>query len=369
MRLQTVCNPIVTCLVACCAALVWTSPLEAVTCPNASPFDDVADDAALQACLDAGGYIELQPGEPGYIIRHGLRMVHDNTTLTTTAWGQWVHLRAHVDLDGRMLAMRNDQFLSGWELSYIWLDGSGRSRSLREAACNEDYRHRGINATLKGSGFNIRYSLFTDAMCGSGLELSGSNFEVYSNYFANNGRPREESAAGQPWADGLTLHSCNYGSVRNNFFENNTDVDIIVGTGSGCQVRFNTILHSSVYGYAGINIGGGNVNQIGGSISNNEIMSAPDKLGYGLSVGCWPWAQVVTPNVGEVADNRITGAVVNLVVDHIDGGIVTGNVLQYPTGTRLACPVNGQYTAASWGNAQIQPGFVLYTHNPCGLWP
>src|SRR6185436_2534111 len=55
------------------------------SCPAANPNDNLTDDAALQACLNAGGTIRLVPGTPGYLIGTGLVISRNDTLLTSAA--------------------------------------------------------------------------------------------------------------------------------------------------------------------------------------------------------------------------------------------------------------------------------------------
>ncbi|MGH8443241.1 MAG: hypothetical protein ACRETF_10130, partial [Nevskiaceae bacterium] len=58
-------------------------------------------------------------------------------------------------------------------------DGNKANRfNLYPLHCNANYRENGMSATLKGAGFSIHDVTIENTMCGSALELSGSNFNV-----------------------------------------------------------------------------------------------------------------------------------------------------------------------------------------------
>jgi hypothetical protein len=335
------------------------------TCPAANPYDSVADDIPLQQCLDGGGTIALSPNaSPGYILRWGLRIRVAGTILTTTTQQPQNYARLVADPalgsdgDGRLIM--TDEFVNSWQLSYIWLDGNKSQRIAQSSGCSTDYRPQGINATLKGTGFVVKFSRFTNAMCGSGLEISGTNYEVYQNYFGENGR---ESGASQPWADGLTLLSCNGGYVHHNDFVNNTDVDIVLMASSGgCQIRWNYITHNAAFGFAGLHIGqAGVTNNVGGLVADNEIVASSNKLLFGINVGgqFWVGSLAMVPHVGRIEANRSTGAFANLVVDGVSNGVFTGNISQSPQGSSGTCGSPQSYTAAHIGGGMsVQPGSV-----------
>src|SRR2546430_10732555 len=89
-------------------------------------------------------------------------------------------------------------------------------------------------------------------------------------------------------------------------------------------------------------------------------------LGFGIAVGCHPWGAckgAYAQNVW-VHNNTSTGAVVNMAVDGVNGGIIENNVLRFAQGDRvLNCPGHGaDYTAAHFFDLRsLQPRYELFS--------
>lgn len=215
-----------------------------------------------------------------------------------------------------------------------------------------------------------------EAPCGSSIEVEGSWYEIRNNYVANNGLPREGSSDPEPWADGITLISCDNGYVHDNTLVDNTDIDIVVGGGPNCRIQNNTISHINVYGFAGIHIGSFNQNgnHWNSDYSGNTVTSELDKLGFGIIAGFHPWDPAVpVPDAGSTAHNSSTGAVVNLAIDGIDAGSVQSNSWSGAGGTRgFNCDIAADYTAGHFGASSIQNGYACriyhtpYCESTCG---
>ena len=88
-------------------------------------------------------------------------------------------------------------------------------------------------------------------------------------------------------------------------------------------------------------------------------------LGFGIVVGCHPWGACSGGYASKlwVHDNTSTGAVVNLAVDGLDGGIVENNSMRGAQGGRvLNCGFSADYTAGHFMNlSSLQRGFVYRT--------
>lgn len=160
---------------------------------------------------------------------------------------------------------------------------------------------------------------------------------------------------------GLTLVRCTGGSVHDNFFEENTDIDLVVANGAACEVKFNTIRHWGRYGFAGLHVAKfeQSDNHAGSRYRNNDIYSEPDRLAFGLIVGMHPWNSGLTlADGGSVEYNSISGAVVNLAVDGIDAGTLVGNSTSNARGSRgFNCNIPANYTIGHYGWASLQPAW------------
>lgn len=321
-------------------------------CPAANPNDSVPDTSALQACLDGGGLILLSAGTPGYILDDRLALRVSGTRVGAVDENNRPRLVAHANLNNMMLRADADNY----DLSHLIFDGN---RANRTNACTYPLGH---NIIAYGTGFSIRFVDSINARCGSALEINGADFEVYNNVIAYNGFSADERNA--EWADGITVHRCNGGVVRNNQIAENTDIGIVVNEGIGCSVRWNAIWNYDRYAFAGLHIsaGGSGGNHAGSVFADNEVISGYDRMSFGIIAGAYPWHYVRTANIGTVEANDVEGAVIGLSVDSVDAGTVVGNDLSGAQGTRGYGPCNGQspanYIAWSWGGASLQPGFV-----------
>lgn len=342
------------------------------TCGAANPYDNLPDDQALQACLDAYDWILLEPpskpGYVGYLVGDTLKIRHDGVLLTSANSPRKATLIAAPELLDSMLRVTS---ADNYELSFLTFDGNRERRDVRDKTCDIATRNR-RNVELSGSGFRVRYVESTRAVCGSGMTIgSARDFQVIGSAFYDNGRqPEEAGGISGLWADGLTVFGCVRSTIRDNAFWDNTDVDLGVNGGASCSVYRNTITHTWKYAFGGLVIG--DPNDSGGEFSGNVVSSGFNLLGFGIIVGCHPWGACnggFASNVS-VHDNVATGAVVNLAVDGLNGGTVQNNTMSLPQGTRvLNCAVSANYTAGHFFDLRsLQPGYVNRTYDvgaPC----
>jgi len=348
------------------------------SCPGADPNDWTPDDAALQACINAGGTLFLDPGSPGYIVNSGLTLNTDNIVITSSgAPGTRATIIAGRDLNAYIIST-TPRPVYGFDISYIRFDGMVHDNTpwrLHRDECTAP-SHTPGNIAVQGNSFKVRHNESVNAMCGSGMIVLGSNFEVYDNYVAYNGRDQFDPAPGDHWSDGITALNCSSSSIHDNIAVDNTDVDIVVD-GDHCLVYSNGIFNGGAYAFAGIQVGFfGFGNQVGSEYWNNSIHGdADDRLGIGLMVGFDPWdSSVQLTYAGYVHDNVIDGAGINLVIEGIDAGTIVNNSMSNPRGTwaGVDCqkgPLN--YTAWDFGSATIQPGWtpMSYDNGVCIINP
>lgn len=328
------------------------------TCPAATPYDQEPDDAAITACLEEFDRVLLAPAEGpdyvGYVVTATIEMRRNGSLLTSSRSPKKATLIAAPSLSVPMFRARANNF----EISFISFDGNRDARDDRNRPCNINRNYR--NVELTGTGFKVRYTESTRAVCASGMTVGGSaNFEISNSRFYDNGRQPEDAAGiGGLWADGLNVFNCTGGTVRDNVFWDNTDVDLGVNGGPGCGVYRNTIEHFNRYAFAGLVAG--DPSRIGGEFSENQVESAPNMLGFGIVVGCHPWPECVSGYATNlwVHDNSVRGAVVNFVVDGLNGGAVERNRIGPVQGTRvLNCLQPAEYLVAHVINVRLQSGF------------
>jgi hypothetical protein len=324
------------------------------TCPAADPNDQLPDDAALQACLDAGGQVVLDPGNPGYLIAQGLTVTQDKTILTSSANFARATLLAAPGLAAPILQMTGR-------------DGDRPSRT-GIATCT-GYRIFGTNVALENStNFLFNDNASTRAMCGSALQVHGTGFELARNVIADNGHGSEAKDAPEPWSDGITLGECISGYVHDNTVTDASDVAIVDGGGAGCRIENNTINQQMRHAFAGIALhvftAEGNGDHTGSTVKGNSIDGA-GKLAFALSIGMHPWNPMVTAKGGTVSGNSAKGAVVDLQVDGVDGTTVTGNTLGATAGPASCGGAPAQYTVAHAANATLDQGSIARVYDGC----
>jgi len=334
-------------------------------CAGAVPNDGKDDSTAINRCLSRNATtVVLASGT--YEIGSSLNLTRDNLIFT----GQLVNgvapvLRARPGLRGAMLVVADTA--DNWEVSNLVFDGNRANRWY--ASLCSGYRGAYSNIQARGHGWLIRGVQSNNTLCGTALEAKGSDYVIRGSQFRSNGA--EYGPGPEPWADGITLLSCDRGDVYDNYLLDNTDVDLITGGGDYCGIETNTIEHVRQYGFAGIFVGYFNQGFPGlhatSWVLSNTVRSAPDMLGFGILAGMHPWTTAITVEGGRVSNNVISGAVHNLAIDGISSGDVSGNTTSGAQGTRgFVCPGPIEYTSAHWGTATLQQGPVVpfvYQHH------
>jgi len=334
-------------------------------CPAAVPNDNTTDNYALQACLDAGTELILTPGT--YWINDKIRFRSDDKKLTSV--GGKATLKAQPDLNGPIIEV---QGANGYVISELILDGNKANRAFYSECYNSGNHfpgQAGSNGFFSGNDYKLHHIDTINAMCGSGLQVKGNNFEVYSVYAARNGKMSSEAPGIEaPWADGITLERCDGGYVHDNNIVDNTDVGLFVFRGVNCSIQHNTITQTTRYAFEGLGMGDpfANSSFSGTTVWYNTITIALNKATRGLGVGphtgglSFAW----TTNAGSVRYNSISGAVVNLAVDGIQGGTVTNNTTSNAQGSQgLVCGTAANYTAGHFTGATVSGGYVCRAYD------
>ena len=352
-------------LVAVLAVIGLASPAAAQSsnCPAADPNDFNTDGAQIQACIDNNDAVYLEPGNPGYLMEQRITLKSRTTVLSSV--GGKARLTAVAGLDRNMLG---GDGANNFVVSELILDGNKSNRTTSNKCLSPDPGQyagsHGSNIIFNASGWTVHHVDTINAMCGSGLEAYGDNYEIYSVVAADNG------FEGSKFADGITLGRCDGGYVHNNGVFNNTDVGIVVFRGEDCTVRFNEIENTSRFAFAGLKIGdtqgASSVTLAGGVFNDNTIYASYNKLGFGVLVGHHPWdTSGGISDAGEIAYNTIEGAMANLVIDGISDGYVMNNSMSNAQGSMsLTCSYAANYTAADFGSATIQSGYTSRDFHP-----
>jgi hypothetical protein len=330
-------------------------------CPRANPNDNTPDDAALQTCLDQGGTVILDAGSPGYIIAAGVSLVGDGTVLTSRDTSNRATLIAHPDLHAPILSAKN---FSGYRIEAVKFDGN---KANRTTPCDPGYRDYGSNLILRGNGFTILNVESSRALCGSAMEIVGSNYVVANSQFYSNGYI-DSQRGGWPWSDGMTLAYCQSGYVHDNYLEDSTDIAIVSGGtgGYGCRVENNTIRQINNHAFAGLALAAFDETTLVGDhtnsfYQNNTITSSLNQLDMGLNVGMHGWFTDRDTFGGSVINNTVSGAAINLDIYGYHDGTVNNNTLSNPQGSFAGFGTN--YAAAVVANTCMQPGWVVRAVN------
>jgi hypothetical protein len=259
---------------------------------------------------------------------------------------------------------------------YLELDGNRAARTASLGKCG-GYR-------IWASGLAIRYSRnfvlvdnhIQNTLCGSALEVDGSDFEVARNVIEGSGHGLEAKDANEPWADGITLHNCWGGEVHDNKVVDATDVGIVSGVGS-CSIVHNEVVNEARHVFGGITLHDFSllgVNHSGTVVAHNIVTGKNGMTSFGFSLGIHPWhgwplnGMPAPYNIGgTVSCNQVSGGNFNLEVDGVKGITILDNQIGATGGSpRCKGPVVG-YTSypAHVLESTLQPGYTEREFDGC----
>jgi hypothetical protein len=350
-------------LFAAAVALLTAAQVQAQgTCPAANPSDLASDDAAINACIAAGGTVTLVAGSPGYILETGLVLATSNVVLQGVP-GTKPILNAHPNLQAPMLRVPQNPYPTGWVIRDLAFNGQKDNASAaRLANCTGD-KHKAFNLQISGAFWTIERVDSDNTVCGSAMEIECNQCIVRNTRVRNSGTPYNVN----PYrvSDGISVALCFGGDIRNNEIGNATDVNLVVGTGGGCRVTENWIWNT-VLGQVGLAVVSGDHST--SRVDHNLVQSLPHMLAIGLFVGDHGWVPGQTMAHGGLIDfNDIQGADVLVAVDGVDAGTFENNTGSLWTGTSFPVPgcTPHAYTAGHFGSMVLQPGWVFQTYHPC----
>jgi hypothetical protein len=314
----------------CPAVPVVGTALEA-NCPDANPNDNLPDDDALQTCLNRGGLTVLASGSPGYILEKGIKIFNNGQTLRGTDKDHKARLVAAATLKDTML--RGDT-ITDTVVRYLELDGNRDARTASLGNCG-GYRIWATGLAIRYSrNFVIADNHIMNTLCGSALEVDGSDFEVARNLIESSGHGLEAKDANEPWADGITLHNCWGGEVHDNHVIDATDVGIVSGGGS-CNIVHNQVDNVSRHVFGGITMHDFTlmgVDHTGSVLAHNIVTGKNGMISFGFSLGIHPWHNWPLNGMpapyntgGSVACNQVSGANFNIEVDGVKGLTIADN--------------------------------------------
>jgi hypothetical protein len=166
------------------------------------------------------------------------------------------------------------------------------------------------------------------------------------------------------------LQRCDGGHLHDSWINENTDVGLMFFRGVNCLVDNNQIQQLNRMAFSAFTIGSDHDNSdfSGTVVTGNVVQVGYDKATTGIDIG--PHianSGVWVSNIGSVRNNTVSGAVVNILVDGIQGGEVINNTAFGHQGSRgLPCGSSADYTAGHFGGATLSGGFICWVYDGCG---
>jgi hypothetical protein len=358
---------------AVCPAVPAVGTTAVANCPNADPNDNLPDDDALQICLNRGGETVLAAGSPGYILEKGIKIFNNGQTLRGTDAAHKARLVAAASLKDTMV--RGDT-LSDTVVRYLELDGNREARTASLGMC-AGYRIWATGLAIRYSrNFVIADNHVINTLCGSAIEVDGSDFEVARNLVEGAGHGLEAKDASEPWADGITLHNCWGGEVHDNHVIDATDVGIVSGGGS-CSIVHNQVDNVARHVFGGITLHDFTlmgVDHTGTVVAHNIVTAQNGMTSFGFSLGIHPWHQWPLNGMpapynlgGTVSCNKVSGANFNLEVDGVKGITIADNDIGATGGSPRCQGPSTAYTSypAHVLQSTLQAGFTEKEFDGC----
>ena len=297
---------------------------------DAGGHENVTAADAIQACIDGAApfsTVEIPAGK--YVLNHQI-VVSTSVTLRgvlgagasscVAAPEDCAVLLAAPDIGDQwgLLVVRSTTHV---RLEHLVIDGNRTERTESAAArfCVNGDNTYGFNASVLGcEGCRVEDLVSRHAVCGTGMVWIGANATIERSAFVSNG----ESVTRSLWADGLTLLSAPRSTIRDNTFEDNSDVALIIGYGVDSRVEHNTIQQRTQPAFAGLMLHTFNSNDRSSSgdfrgavIANNTIDCGAQLCTFGIQVGPRPWDSSANIVGGELHDNIVNGAKIGINVD------------------------------------------------------
>ena len=353
-----------------------SEPPPTVAC-NPGENENVAPADAIQACIDrapASSIVEISGGK--YVLNHQI-VVSASITLRGARGASscvaapddcavLVAARDFADQWG-LLVVRSTTNAS---LERLVLDGNRAERTESAPArfCVDGDNTYGFSAgVFECEGCRLDDVVSRNAVCGTGMVWIGGNATIEHSAFLSNG----DAGTRSMWSDGLTLLSAPRSTIRDNTFENNSDVGLIIGYGVESRIEHNAIRQRTQPSFAGLMLDNFNSNDRdvrgdfrGAIIANNTIDCGAELCTFGLQVGPRPWYPSNNIVGGEVHDNIVKGAKIGINVDGAGDrdaptAIFSNTVEPAPVGSYFA--TCAQPIPATWMN--IAPTSIVDRRN------
>jgi hypothetical protein len=202
-------------------------------------------------------------------------------------------------------------------IEHITIDGNRSARLASTAAqhCAAGTNGPGFNARADGcTHCTLLMSATVNALCGSGFEWNGANAYIGGNLVRGNG----DHTTHNMWSDGITVTRTDHAQVVSNYFSDNSDVDLILGSNHGGVVEHNIVAHGAQDSFAGLMLDNFNGSTPGdfvdAEVSSNTI-NCNGRCDYGIQLGPHPWYASANITGGLVTANSVTGARMGIDAD------------------------------------------------------
>jgi len=311
---------------------------------------------AIQACLDAtgtSGELALPPGV--YRVTSMLRVGRGITLRTAGVASDapacgvlGAPACATLRADANLLVTRGFVRLEDRDVvvDHLVLDGNRQARLGSQAAqlCASGTNGPGFNAIAAGCVHcTFRMSATINALCGTGLEWNGPAAFIGGNLVRDNG----DHTSSNMWSDGITITVTENAQVIANYFSDNSDVDLILGSNRGGTVAHNIVVHGRQDSFAGLmldNFNGTAPGDFTGAEVTSNSITCNGRCDYGIQLGPHPWYPSANIVGGTVAGNTVAGARMGIDVDGAGTAgapiIVTGNQVDAtPSSATFLCGV------------------------------
>ena len=297
-------------ITVCGVAEAPPAPVQICSGQSADPSGSSDASAAIQACVDAapaGSTLQLPAGVFSISMQVKISKAitltssYDNRRrggrgageLSAASCYSSASACATLRASPQLYAGGGVLFMHGSNISIqrIIIDGNRYNRLNTPTAhdCANGSNYAGHNAIFSGcDGCSFTSSVTMFAVCGTGLGWTGKGSIVQDSVISHNG----DHYTHNMWSDGLTLNQASPAVVTDNLFIDNSDINLIFGSGTDSEVSGNTIFEMQNGAFGGVMFDNFNGNTdgdfIGMQFHNNDI-ECNGRCDFGLEVGPHPW--------------------------------------------------------------------------------
>lgn len=173
----------------------------------------------------------------------------------------------------------------------IIIDGNRYNRLGSRAAqdCAGGSNYAGHNSVFSGcNSCSFASSVTMFALCGTGLGWTGKGSMMQDSFVAHNG----DHFTHNMWSDGVTLNQASPAVVQSNLFVDNSDINLILGSGTDSDVSDNVVFELQNGAFGGVmfdNFNGHTDGNFQGMQFHNNVINCNGRCDFGLQLGPHPW--------------------------------------------------------------------------------